>query len=151
MTIDLEVTIQGSKEKVWSVITDIENAVYTIEGIEKIEILEKPSHGLVGLKWQETRTFFGKTATEIMWITEVKENESYKTRAESHGNVYTTKHTISEQDKKTNLSMEFTSAPQSFSAKLFSGVMGLMFKGATKKALMKDLNDIKTVVEKAQI
>ena len=69
MVTKVEVTINGSKEDVWNMITDIENSSKTITGIEQIEILEKPGDGLVGLKWRETRTLFGRTATEIMWIT----------------------------------------------------------------------------------
>ena len=62
-----------------------------ISGIEKIEVLEKPSHGLVGLKWEETRIMFGKTAIEIMWITEAEDNSHYQTRAEHRNVVYISK------------------------------------------------------------
>ena len=147
MVIAVQVTIEGSKEEVWNVITDIENSHNTIAGIEKVEILEKPTDGLVGLKWQETRTLFGKTATEIMWITDAKENESYKTRAESHGAVYITSLVISEQDNRTRLTMEFDGVPQTLSAKLASATMGRFFRNATKNALMQDLVDIKAAVE----
>jgi carbon monoxide dehydrogenase subunit G len=149
MNIDIEVTINSSKEKVWNVITDIENSVNVISGIEKIDILEKPDQELSGLKWKETRTIFGKTATEVMWITDVKDNESYMTRAESHGQIYITKLSVSEKNGQTRLSMSFNSEPQSFGAKLMSGIMSLFFKGATKKALEKDLNDIKATLEKS--
>jgi hypothetical protein len=43
--------------------------------------------------------------------------------------------------------MEFNSEAQSFVAKLMAGVFGTMFKNATRKALHKDLLDIKKVVE----
>ena len=148
MALEVEVTIEGPKEDVWKVITDIENSPDTITGIEKIEILEKPSDGLVGLKWQETRTLFGRTATEIMWITDVVENEMYKTRAESHGAVYITSLVVSEQDAKTRLTMEFDAAPQSLSAKVMAAITGIFIKKATKNALMQDLIDIKAAVEK---
>ncbi len=70
MKFKVETTIDASTDKVWDVITDIKNSVNVISGIEKIEILESGSTDLVGLKWQETRTVFGKTALETMWITE---------------------------------------------------------------------------------
>ena len=85
MIVEVQVTINGSKEAILAVITNIENASETISGIEKVEVLERPENGLVGLKWRETRTLFGKTATEEMWITDAAENEFYQTRAESHG------------------------------------------------------------------
>ncbi len=147
MAIEVEVTIEGSKADVWNVITDIQNAADTITGIEEIEVLERPGDGLVGLKWKETRTIFGRTATEIMWITDVVENEMYKTRAESHGAVYITSLVVSEQGAKTRLTMAFDAAPQTLSAKVMAATTGIFFKKATKNALEQDLIDIKTAVE----
>ena len=148
MIIKAQISINGSKEEVWEVITNIENWQKTITGIEKIEVLKKPTNGLVGLKWKETRTMFGKTATEIMWITDAKEKESYSTRAESHGAVYITNLVLSEHDHGTQLTIEFKGIPQTFGAKLMSAIMGFFFKSATKKALTQDLVDIKAVIEK---
>ena len=112
-----------------------------------MEIHNHPGENLVGLKWTETRTLFGKTATETMWITEAEKNKYYKTRAESHGAVYTTFMQIFEKNGETYLGMEFNSKAQSIAAKLMAGVFGLMFKNATRKALHKDLLNIKKVVE----
>jgi len=82
MKLSAKTAINAPKEAIWGVITDIENATKNLNGVEKVEILEQPSDGLVGLKWIETRTIFGKTATETMWITEAVENKFYQTRAE---------------------------------------------------------------------
>ena len=150
MKLEAKVTIQGSREQVWSVITDIENSSSTIRGINEIEILEKPTQGLVGLKWQETRTLFGKTATEIMWITDAIENESYATRAESHGAVYVSRLVLSDQEGSTLLTMEFDSQAQTLGAKLMSAIMGPFFSKATREALVQDLADIKAAVEGSQ-
>jgi carbon monoxide dehydrogenase subunit G len=51
MIVEAQVTISGPKAAIWAAITDIENAAETVSGIEKIEVLEKPASGLVGLKW----------------------------------------------------------------------------------------------------
>jgi hypothetical protein len=82
-----------------------------------------------------------------MWITDAKEYSFYKTRAESHGSVYITIVSITEEEGKAFLNMEFKGEPQTFGAKFMSFIFGPMIKGATKKALLKDLNDIKTVAE----
>lgn len=150
MKIELETKIKGSPQEVWNVITDISNSVNVISGIEKIEILEQPSNGLVGLKWQETRTLFGQTATEIMWITDAVEHEYYKVRAESHGAVYLTDFFITENGGESILKMVFSGEPQKFTAKLMSALTGFMFKNATEKALLQDLEDIKAAVESAK-
>ncbi len=147
MNLEVQTAINAPRAAVWNVITDIENAADTISGIEKIEILEKPATGLVGLKWRETRTLFGKTATEVMWITAAEENSFYDTRAESHGAVYTTRISLAEQGGTTSIKMRFVGKPQTMVAKIMSLLMGWMFRGATQKALVQDLDDIRKAVE----
>ena len=147
MKMHVEVPIKASKEEIWKVISNIENSVNIISGIEEIEILEKPETGLVGLKWRETRKMFGKTASEIMWVTEVQDLESYHVRAESHGAIYLSTLYISQKDGENVLNMDFDGQPQTLAAKIMSGIFGFMFKKATKKALHQDLVDIKNAVE----
>ena len=145
LTIDIE--IKAPKEEVWKVITDIENSVNTISGIEKIEILNKPKDTVVGLKWKETRTIFGKSATETMWITEATENGFYKTRAESNGAIYQTILKLSEKENTTFLTMEFSTEAITVKGKIMAFIFGRMLNKTMKKLIKKDLIDIKTTVE----
>jgi hypothetical protein len=147
MIVEAKVTINGSKAAIWAAITNIENAAETISGIEKIEVLEKPANGLVGLKWRETRMLFGKPATVEKWITDAVENEYYKTSAEDGGFVFLTTKSISESSGGMTLAESHESKPQNIRAKLMSIPMRLFFKGVIKKALLQDLNDIKSAVE----
>ena len=147
MIVEAQVTINGSRAAIWAAITDIENAAKIMSGIEKIEILEKPSNGLVGLKWRETRMLFGKPATVEKWITDAAENEFYKTRAEDNGFVFLTTKRISETSGGMTLTESHESKPQSIVARFMSIPMRLLFKGVVKKALLQDLNDIKSAVE----
>ena len=147
MIVEAQVTINGSRAAIWAAITNIENASKTLSGIESIEVLEKPANGLVGLKWRETRTLFGKPATAEKWITDAAENEFYKTRAESDGFVFLTTMSISESSGGITLTSSHDSKPQGIVARLQSIPMGLLFKGAAKKAILQDLNDIKSAVE----
>ena len=119
-----------------------------MSGIEKIEVVEKPANGLVGLRWRETRMLFGKPATVEKWITDAAENEFYKTRAEDGGFVFLTTKSISEGSGGMTLTECHESKPQGIVAKLMSIPMRLFFKGVIKKALLQDLNDIKAAVEK---
>ena len=149
MLVETQVTIKGSKETTWAAISNIENASETISGIEKIEVIEKPANGLVGLRWRETRMLFGKPATVEKWITDAAENTFYKTRAESDGFVFLSTISISESSSgSVTLKSSHDSQPQGIVAKLLSIPMGLLFKGAAKKALLQDLNDIKSAVER---
>jgi hypothetical protein len=147
MTIQAHISIDASKEKVWSIISNIEDSVNSIQAIEKITVLNKPDDGFIGFKWKETRTMFGKEATEVMWITEAAENEFYRTRAESHGAVYISELSISKENGASNLTMKFSAEPQTLAAKVMWATTGFIFKNVTKKALLQDLMDIKAVAE----
>jgi hypothetical protein len=146
MIVEAQVTINGSKAAIWAAITNIENASETISGIENIEVLENPASGLVGLRWRETRMYFGKPATVEKWITDGAENEFYKTRAESDGFVFLTTNRISDSGRGITLTSAHETKPQGIVAKLKSTPM-FLFKGVIKKALLQDLNDIKSAVE----
>jgi hypothetical protein len=149
MLVDAQVTINAPEAAVWAAITDIENAADDLSGVESIEVLEKPASGLVGLRWRETRMYFGKPATVEKWITDAAENKFYKTRAESDGFVFLTTMKISENGGgSVTLTSSHDSQPQGFVAKLKSTPM-FLFKGVIRKALMQDLNDIKAAVERA--
>ena len=148
MNITVSTLIDAPKEKVWEAISDFTGAEQVISGIKKIEILEKPEKGLVGLKWRETREMFGKEATEVMWITSEEKGVQYKTRAESHGSIYETVMRVEKEGNKTRLSMDFSAKAQNFFTVIMSATIGLLFKGATKKALQKDLEDVKAHMEK---
>ena len=150
MFVEGQVLINGSKAAIWAAITSIENASEMISGIERIEIVEKPANGLVGLRWRETRMLFGKSATAEKWITEAVEGELYKTRAEDNGFVFITTVRLSERSDGIVLTSSHDSRPQGLIAKFMSIPMGLLFKGVAKKAIMQDLHDIKSAVEQKE-
>jgi len=148
MIVEAQVTIHGTRAAVWAAITDIANAADIIGGIEKIEVLEKPASGLVGLKWRETRILFGDPAAVDKWITDAVENESYRTRAEMDGFVFVTTKRISESAGGVTLTESHETLSRGIVAKLKSIPMVLFFRGVIRKALLKDLNDVKAAVEK---
>lgn len=153
MRVTVETDILAPPDAVWRVVSDIEHAANTVKAIEKVEMLDHAKGpSLVGLRWRETRTMFGKTATEVMWVTDARDGSHYETRAESHGSVYRTRVALDARGGGTRLSMTFEGQPTTLGAKLVWGLTGFLFKGATRKALSRDLVDIKAAVEaKAQM
>ena len=147
MKLSAFVEIEKPLEDVWRVITDFRNCSNYIQSIKSIEVIDEPTDTLIGFKWKETRVLFGKEATETMWITHCIENEYYQTRAESHGSVYLSKVAVERIGENTRLTMSFSSEPQTFFVKLISLCMGFLIKGSMKKAIVKDLNDIKKHLE----
>jgi carbon monoxide dehydrogenase subunit G len=147
MSVEVAVTVDAPKRHVWRTVSDIEHAASTISAIEKIEVLERPSEGLLGLKWKETRTLFGKSATETMWVTVADEHSYYATEARSHGSIYRTEIHLADQDGGTRLSMTFSAEAQTLGARVMSTVFGFLMNRSLKKALLQDLQDLKKAAE----
>lgn len=148
MLVEAKLTINGSRAAVWNAITDIGNASEIVSGIEKIEILDRPASGLVGLRWRETRILFGEPATVEKCVTESAEHDFFTTRAEQQGFVFLTTARMEEGSDGITVTSSHDSQPQTFAAKLQSIPMGLFFRGAIRKAIMQDLHDIKAAVER---
>lgn len=147
MIVEVQVTIDASRAAIWSAIADIEHAAKVIRGIEKIEIVERPPHGLTGLRWRETRMYFGKPATVEKRITEAAENEFYKARAESDGFLFLSTMSLSGSSGGVTLTSVHETRAEGLVATL-KGLPMVFFKGVVKKALLQDLNDIKSAVER---
>ena len=147
MTVEASISINATKASVWAATTDIARFAELLSGVEKIEVVEKPALGLVGLKWKETRILFGKPATVEKWITEAKENEFYTTRAEQDGFVFITTNRISGSYGGVVLTGIHETRPQGFTAKLKALPM-VLFKGVIRKAILQDLNEVKKAVER---
>lgn len=148
MMVEASITIHTSQAAVWAAATDIARFEELLSGVKKIEIIERPATGLVGLKWKETRMLFGKPATVEKWITEEKEKDYYTTRAEQDGFVFITTNRVSGSDGAVVLTGIHETQPQGFVAKLKALPM-VFFKGVIKKAILQDLDDIKAAVERA--
>ena len=139
--------IAADPAAVWSIVVDIDNWVDTIEAIETIERLDDSEGFGLGTKWRETRIMFGKSATEVMEVTEFEEGVRYATFAESHGSKYHSEIRVDPTDSGSRLTMGFRGEPQSTLAKIADATIGRLFMGATRKALAKDLADIGAAAE----
>jgi carbon monoxide dehydrogenase subunit G len=133
---------------VWRIITDLEGSVDTISGIEKIEMLSGDASFGVGTKWRETRTMFGRKATEEMTVTDVTEGEFYVVVARPQGANYRTVMSILPTGETAcTVSMEFGANPKGKVTRFMGATMGKVFEGATRKALAADLDDIAAAAE----
>jgi len=148
MKVAAQVTINSNNTEVWNTITNIRQAAKIISGIEKIEILNEPLNGLVGLKWTETRMYFGKPSAIDKWITEAIENKCFKTKAEMEGFIFITMMTISNSGDRVILTSTHETQSQGILAKIKSLPM-IFFKGMLKKAILQDLMDIKKAIEQS--
>jgi len=147
MRIQVAIDIHASPRKIWESITDVNAWQGMIRGIEKIEVLNQPKEGFVGLKWRETRTLFGKSATEIMWITAAEPAKGYTVNAESHGARYITRVSIEQMADHCRLTQEFQSIPQTLGARILAFLFGTMMRKSVITAFEADLADIKAAIE----
>ncbi len=139
--------INAPPDRVWTVLTDLEGAPDVISGIDAIERLDGGGAFRVGTKWRETRTMFGRQATEEMEVTAIDEGRSYTVEADGHGAHYTSTLTVEPAAAGSRVVMGFGAEPQGALAKAMAATVGRLFQGATKKALARDLDDIARAAE----
>jgi hypothetical protein len=140
--------VNAPASTVWGIITDLEGSVDTISSIDKIEILSDGDRFGVGTRWRETRTMFGRQATEVMDVTEVTDGESYVVIARPESaNYRSVMSVLPRSETSSTVSMEFGANPKGTMTRLMGATMGKMFAGATRKALAKDLDDIASAAE----
>ncbi|MBH0110702.1 SRPBCC family protein [Salinibacterium sp. NG22] len=148
MKITESVHIDAPTQRVFEIFTDLDGTPSRVSGILSLEVLEGPAQLSVGTKWRETRVFAGKEATEVMWVTAYEQDVSYTVDAQSHGMHYQSVYLFMPSHGGTRLDYRFTMTPLTFGARLMS-VVGLLFLGATKKALTKDHHELKVACESA--
>ena len=90
---------------------------------------------------------FGKEATETMEITDFQPGSSYTTEAASCGCRYKSTLDFLPAGKGTRVVFTMTSTPVAFFAKVMMPLMGVMMKGAMKKCMLADFQDLGSVAE----
>lgn len=129
---------------VWAVLTDLAAADRTLSGVDSVEILTDGPYA-VGTRWRETRTMFGRSASEEMEVAEVEEMRRTVVVAQNGGVAYRTVFELTEKPGSgTDLSMVFgaTMPEQRGLKKVLFQLMGRLGLAATRKAMEKDLQDI---------
>jgi carbon monoxide dehydrogenase subunit G len=148
MEISCSKAINAPAEKVWAIMTNLEGFPDAISGIENVERLDDGNGFEIGTTWRETRTLFGRTATEDMWVTELEPGRSYVVEANSHGAEYRTTQSVKpDGDAGSVLSMSFSGKPTGTMAKVMSATIGRFFVNATRRTFEKDLSDIASAAE----
>jgi hypothetical protein len=140
----------AAPEALWRVVVGMDDWVDVVEAIEVVERLDDGDGFGLGTTWRETRTMFGKKATEDMEVTEYEEGVRYATAAESHGSKYFSEIRVDAAGTGSRITMSFRGEPQTALTKAMDATVGRLFMGATRKALAKDLDDIAAAAEAGQ-
>ena len=152
MEIRVERFIDAGPEVVWDVITDLDRAPETLAGVDSIERLAGEGYA-PGVKWRETRTMFGKQATEDMWVDVAERPRRTVVRAASRGMEYDSTYTLTPEAGGTRLALVFggESGEQGLLARVAMKVLGPIGKVASRKALEKDMADIARAAEARRV
>ena len=142
----VERDVAAPAETVWAICTDLERTVDVISAITALDRTDGGSGFGVGTAWRETRVMFGREATESMVVTGIDEGRSYIVESTSRGVRYKSVMLVEPTADGCRLVWEFGAEPLTTSAKLMS-VVGKLFEGSTRKALMADLDDIAAAAE----
>lgn len=143
--LEIERTIAAPPETVFSRCSDFENSADVVEGIDKVEMLTDGPVG-PGTRFRETRTMFGREATEEMEVGAFDPPRRYTLVAESHGARYHSEFLFEEVPEGTRVRLTFDATPVT----VFAKIMAVLTRPMQKKVaelLCKDLDDIKASIE----
>lgn len=148
--IELTRDIAATPEAVWRVVTDLEHAAETLGSVSRVEMLTDGPYA-VGTRWRETRTMFGKEATEELRVTQVEAPHRTTVEGDSSGVHYVTVFTLSPVPTGTRLAMVFSGEQPdpSMLQRAAWALFGRMGLRATAKMMARDLDDIAARAETA--
>lgn len=148
MQVEVTREIDAPPSRVWEVITDLEHSAQVVSGIEQVERLDDHDGFVVGTRWRETRTMFGKQATEEMEVTAIVPERSYTTLAEHGSNRYVSNLEVAPRDDgHSRLTMSFEGTSTSGVGRIMTATVGRLMRSTTRKMLQQDLDDIATAAE----
>ncbi|WP_164669934.1 SRPBCC family protein [Virgibacillus doumboii] len=150
MSINFEVkrTIQVSKQKAYIGLLDFESAENWMQGLVRIERLDEGPMR-VGSQWKETRKMFGKEATEHFEVVELNEPDKIVLRCDGTKGTtgkgeFVFTYIIASTDEHTVVTLNGEIKGLTGLTKVF----GKLMAGSFKKACAKDLDALKSYLEK---
>lgn len=145
LSVSREVSV--SPEALWDLITDLDRSPNVISAVTAVERLDDGTGFEVGTRWQETRLILEREATEVLEVTEIDPGRSYTVEADSLGAHYRSVISVEPAPGGSVITISFGAEPASTASKVFAGTIGKLFEGGTRKALVKDLDDIAVIAE----
>lgn len=147
--------IAATPAEIWSVMTDLAELPFRLRGVERIELLTDGAYA-VGTRWRETRSMFGREATQELWVTEAEEPRHTVIESEFGGVHYRMEHRLSPSgdhtDSRPRTLLEtrlMSDEPEGEFAWIWR-MLGVLGSRATQETLAQDLADIAGAVERPE-
>jgi hypothetical protein len=142
----MEFLVDASPEAVFAVAADIAGWARSVSAIESVEMLPPGPVG-VGTRFRETRTMFGRRASEEMTVAELVPPQRLVLTAFNHGTAYRAEHRFAPDLAGTRMTLVFEGRPTALLARLFAP-LGRLFAGAVRRQLETDGADLKREAER---
>ncbi len=146
MKISVEARSHAPPEIVYATHMDIAHWPDFIKGIDKVEVLSDGPVG-IGTRLRETRTMFGRPATEVMTIAALDPPRRIVFTADSHGAHYVATTVFLPDGHGSRVILDFESTPQTFAARLMS-MLTVFFASDLRKMLQGDADDLAREAER---
>ena len=134
--------IRAPIELVFSRISDVRRFEEVNEDVLEIEFLTEQQSG-VGTRFKETRNMNGRRTTTTLELTEYVENQHVRFVSDEGGTIWDTVMRVAEKDGGTELRMVMDARPY----KLLARIITPLIKGMVTKAVVADLDRLKTRCE----
>lgn len=146
MRIEAEILIDAPWTHVFTIVTDVRGWPQRIPAISAVSVIT-PGPVAVGTRFSETRTMFGRSATEEMMVAELVVPERFVVTADNHGTRYRAEHLLTEEMPRcTRLRLVFSGVPVSLMARLLTP-LGWLMKASVRRMILADLAALKRASE----
>lgn len=141
--IELSRSVDAPPDRVWRVLTSVDSAPQVLSGVDSVERLAGVGYE-VGTRWRETRTMFGRAATEEMTVTAVEPGRHTVVEAESGGVRYRTEFDVAPDRAGTMLTVRFSAddGRPGRIRRVLTALLAPLGLRAMRTALQRDLDDI---------
>ena len=135
-------TIDAPLETVFESVADIRNYSEVIPDIQSYEFLSEQQVG-VGTRFRETRLMGKREASTVLEVTEYELNQHVRMVTDSHGAIWDSVFRVHPEGQQTRLELEMESRPHKLSAR----ILNVLFHPIIKRAVAKDLDQVKLHLE----
>jgi carbon monoxide dehydrogenase subunit G len=145
--VELSRRVAAPVATVWALATDLARAPQVLSGVDRVDVLTPGGFG-VGTRWRETRTMFGRQATEELAVTAVEHERSYTVQAAGSGAQYVSTFTFTPTSGGTVVTVTFGAEATTGVARVHAAVTGPLARRAVERALRDDLEDLARAAER---
>lgn len=143
-----DITIAAPVEAVFSVFTDLSRRAERVSRVTEIQILEGGTQMQPGVRWRETKIVNDKPLIQEWRVTSLTPNANYVIDGSDPDNQYHLELTFVQVKAETTVQVAFESKPATFASNMMNIIE--LFGNMTKKALHKELEELKTACEPGQ-